>query len=159
MAKAAAAQAGKKSKKKRGFGSTLLFVLFILGLMVVKPAVALVTAIGLAPTLVAMIVESGEFRAVRVRTIFAFNLTGVIPYVVKYWFRSDLEMLLQDFTQMWLFIVMYGAAAAGMVVLWAAPVVVATLVQMRNFDQVKKINKVEEDLVEEWGESVRQTDT
>ena len=158
-AKAGGKQSAKKKKKtsgKKGIGSTFFFVLFIIGLMAVKPAVALVAAIGLAPTMVAVIVETGQFRGVRVRTIFAFNLAGVIPFVFKYWLQSDLEALLRDFTELWLFIVMYGAAAAGMLILWIAPLIVATMVQMANQEKIKKINKTEDQLVEEWGPKVNQ---
>jgi len=132
-----------------------IVVILIAGLGVVlafAPAHLLLIAVGMAPTLATWLSSQKEDHALKLPTILAFNLTGVMPFAVKLWqagrgFDPLIEMLVRIDT--WL--IMYGAAGLGMLILWLAPQVAAYTLQVRAVERRRSIERQQRRLAEEWG--------
>lgn len=158
MAKAQTLQAGKPAKpakRRKGGKSSFMLVLLLVGaIMAVEPVVGLVLTFGLAPAVVALFTEMGPFRLVRMRTIFLFNAAGVVPYCAKYWESGDIAAFYAELSDPYLWVVMWGAAVLGYFLLWLSPQVAAAIEQSNNRDKIKRIQKLQRELVEEWGGSV-----
>ncbi len=155
MAKALS-QKGVSARRRKSSGKStfLLFVGLIGAIMILQPAVALVLAIGLAPSLVALFTEMGPLRRLRMRSVFLFNLAGVLPYCVKYWQAGDVSAMVSDMSQPYLWAIMYGSAAFGYFMLWLCPQIAAGVAQATNKEKIKRLQKTQAELREEWGGQV-----
>lgn len=132
-----------------------IIVIAMAGLGIVlafAPAHSLLIVVGMAPTLAAWLASQREDHALRLPTILAFNLTGVLPFAIKLWragkgFDNLIEMLVRIDT--WL--IMYGAAGLGLLVIWLAPQVAAYTLQLRAVERKRSIERQQRRLAEEWG--------
>ena len=118
------------------------------------PAAAIVGVIGMLPTFVYWFVDSHVYRAMRLKTIFTFNLAGVVPYVFKAIDASGYEgvgSVLSDSVSM---IFMLGAGALGVMVLGVAPNIAALFMQMAANDRVRKIEDQQKKLLDIWGDEI-----
>lgn len=116
------------------------------------PAHLLLVAVGMAPTLASWLSSQREDHALKLPTILAFNLTGVMPFAIKLWlagrgFNALLEMLVRIDT--WL--IMYGAAGLGLLIIWLAPQVAAYTLQVRAVERKRSIERQQRRLADEWG--------
>lgn len=151
-----ASSGAAKSKKRAGGGrSTLLLCLMLLGaIMLFRPSVSLVLAVGMAPSLVALFTEVGMLRALRMRTIFLFNMAGALPFCVKHWQLDDLGAIVDDITGLSMVVTIYGTAMLGYFLLWLCPHIAAAVVQSGNREKLSRIDGLQQDLRREWGPGV-----
>ena len=138
----------KSGKKKRG---GLWFTLFLLACMVLLRQSSGLLLVGILPSIVSFVVDDTPRRA-WFKTVFAFNLSGVLPYVFNLFFLQGnsaraLQHQMSDFT-MWLII--YGCAAAGWVVLWICPQVMEVLLRYHYVSRIDFHQKKKADLAEEY---------
>lgn len=152
---AQASTVSDKKGKSKGGGMTGKFssVVMILAALVFFPTTLLLAA-GMLPTLVAAIVERDNSRAAPL-TVGPANLCGVMPFLLPLWLKdhslASVTDLLGD-PMTWL--VMYGAAAAGWVIYYAVPPLVATIVIARIQARINDLENANEELVEQWGRTV-----
>ena len=155
-ATAAGAARNAKPGKRRGGNLMLLCVLIGAGLAVAYPALASFLLVGLAPTLVAKIVETPSERHLA-KCVGLLNLAGLIPIALAYvklgLTMPGLARLLGDPIN-WAAI--YGAAAAG----WGLHLSVATLsvaMARRALDRQNRLLALrQKQLAHEWGPEVAQ---
>ena len=117
----------------------------------VSPAMAALTVVGLAPTLAAWLVDQHVYRPLRLRTIFLFNVSGIVPYLVTIWnsgkgFSSAIGIMSDIYS--WL--IMYGAAALGLAALWIGPQLASTARQMMASDRARRLGKIRRQMIKEW---------
>ena len=162
MAKASATAGtarGAKPGKRRGGSLVLLGVLTAAGFAVAYPALAAFLLVGLAPTLVAKIVETPSERHLT-KCVGLLNLAGVLPVAVSLaklgFTMPGLARLLADATN---WAAMYGAAAAG----WGLHLSVATLSVTMARRKLERQNRLlalrQKQLIHEWGPEVAASDT
>jgi hypothetical protein len=135
----------------------VLLVLFLIPAALLFLPSTLVLAIGMAPTLVALVVDRDPEKYAAI-TVGPVNFCGVLPSLIVLW-QSGHEMsgavrLLADPLN---WVVMFGAAAAGWVILFTVPPAVAAFLVHRNEAEIKRLTAHQEDLVEEWGPEVAQS--
>lgn len=156
MAKAAA-KAEKSTKKqpqtKRSRLTPFLIYLCLGGLLFVSPPIAALAILGLIPTFVILFIDVAPEKATRLNTMFAFNLSGVLPYLMELWSKgATLSHLMEIIGDLVAWTVMLGAAGVGAAMLWLCPILAAGVQQMLNFDRAARLEKRREQLLEEWGE-------
>lgn len=150
--------AKKKKPTASGGGGRLKWVGITLGfglILFVSPAMAALTVVGLAPTLAAWLVGQGPFKNQRLRTIFLFNASGLMPYLIAVWgsgkgFSAALAIMSDIFS--WL--VMYGTAALGLAALWLAPQIAATFRQMAASERARRLGRMRQKIIRKWGNEI-----
>lgn len=146
----------KRRKQPKGNGGTLILLMMLLGVAIIyRPALVILMGAGLIPTFVAWLTDSHAFRDYRIRIIFAFNVAGCIPYIISINQQAgnfDLAMkVVSDFNS---YLVMYGFAAVGWVIVFVAPTVAAFVLQMLAKGRLNRINQEKAKMITEWGKSV-----
>ena len=151
-------EAAKPKPKPAGRGSEALGLLVacggILFLSVVALPVCVLLVVGMIPTIVAYIVDQTPRRTLTL-TVGPLNLAGTVPYCFQLWFGVDtMHSLSQYLTNVWVWLVMYVAAAIGWLLHLGMPVIVHFLLE-RSLDRRKtKLVQVQKKLRAEWGDDV-----
>ena len=107
---------------------------------------------GMAPTLVSFFVERRPGNSSST-CVLLFNLAGLIPVLGLAWSGPNTggTGTLGDMLN-WLII--YGAAATGVIVAWASPHFVALFSQIFSGSRISKIKARQKELYDEWGTKV-----
>jgi hypothetical protein len=154
VAKKKAAPVAKKAggKSRKGMVAAWISALVItLVLVTTAPTVAMFIGAGLAPTLAAALIDRDpeKFAAISVG---ALNLAGLSPYVVRMFiYPGAAQMMMSD---MFIWLVIYGAAAVGWGFYIGFPVVAVRLADLRAEWRVRELKRRQETLVEDWGPEV-----
>jgi hypothetical protein len=111
-----------KKKRKGGLGSQLTVLFLVLGIIVGLRQSSVILLIGILPSAVAYFVDETPRRS-WFKTVLAFNLAGVVPYLMEVFFMhaNNMEAVqtrLGDFS-MWA--IMYLFAAMGWMTIWLCP--------------------------------------
>lgn len=142
------------AKKGAGLGLGVALLGFVAAVILI-PAAAMLLLVGLAPTIASWLANQSPNRKNQILTVFAFNLAGIMPYLAKVMYSSrGVNEVIEITTNVFAWLVMYGAVGAAMVMLLAAPQVAALVLQMMAHDRLKSIAASQARLVEEWGEAV-----
>lgn len=111
--------------------------------------------VGLLPTFSALLSDQSRYKGTRLRTVFAFNLTGLLPFFVEvYYDGQGLMSAVDQFLNLYFWLVVYGAAGLGSLALLAAPHISAVLMQAMAEDRLDRITKEQSKILGEWGEEV-----
>jgi len=147
---------GRQASTRRQHRGTSTLFFLCLGIMVVfAPVLTALLLVGLLPTIVILLVDTGPEKLSRLSAMFGFNASGVLPYAVALW-ESGLQMqhftsLVSDITA---WAIIYGAAGAGAAAIWLGPVIAAFVQQLWNADRIGGLDRERKALIAEWGEEV-----
>jgi hypothetical protein len=151
-----AGKAGKAGKSRIGMAFAWISALvIILVLVTTAPAVAMFVGAGLAPTLAAALIDRDpeKFAAISVG---ALNLAGLSPYVVRMFVSPGAaQMMMSD---MFVWLVIYGAAAMGWGLYMGCPIIAVRLADLRAEWRVRELKRRQESLAEDWGPEVTDPD-
>jgi hypothetical protein len=140
-------------RPKRKVVSTALWIMVPL-VMVVAPATVLLLVLGLLPTIVAWFVDRREEKYAAY-CVGGFNLSGVMPYLFVLWASGN---RMHDFYLIaknpFAWLVMLGAAALGWLANYWAPQVAMRVRRIRDRNEVSRLRKRQEQILEEWGPEV-----
>jgi hypothetical protein len=149
-------RAAAKPKRRRGSEAVGLFVSCgaILFLSVVALPVCVLLVLGMVPSIVAYIIDQTPRRTLTL-TVGPLNLAGTIPYCMQLWFGTDtMHALAPYLTSVWVWLVMYVAAAIGWLLHLGMPVIVHFLLE-RSIDRRKnRLAQIQKRLRAEWGDEV-----
>lgn len=156
MAKKTANPAPVRARGKGGSGLGVWVVLAMFVAAVIWiPAVAALLIVGLAPSIVSWLANRSANRQNQLLTVLAFNMAGVAPYLAKVLHSPQgLNMVMEITGNVFSWLVMYGSAAAAMVVLLAAPQAAALVLQLMAQERLKNVARAQQALIDEWGEAV-----
>jgi hypothetical protein len=126
----------------------------ILFLSVVALPVCVLLVVGMVPTIVAYIIDQTPRRTLTL-TVGPLNLAGTVPYCFQLWFGVDtMHSLGLYMTSVWVWLVMYVAAAIGWLLHLGMPVIVHFLLE-RSLDRRKaRLVQTQKKLRTEWGDDV-----
>jgi hypothetical protein len=160
--KTAAAKGTAKSKEasaksgKKAFFLLLLLLMPVAGLLL---PTTMVLVVAMVPTIVAWIVDPSPGRHLTI-TVGCLNFAGSL------WFIHDLWAMGQTFAAVaptlgnlmaWLAALL--GAGAGWVIFWVTPHITRSVAAAKSSVRLNRIRKAQEELVELWGEPVRDTAT
>jgi hypothetical protein len=146
---------GRAGRAARRGGVPVTFaIIVVVGLaLTALPLCALVLA-GTLPTAVAAIVDRHRRRYLA-RTVGAMNLAGVMPSALRMWEAGiSFDSLRQVIDSPYSWLIMYGAAAAGWVLYFCVPPVVAMVLEIKVDEAKHRLEARAKALIEEWGEEV-----
>ena len=147
-----------KPKPARRGGSEAVGLVVLSGavlfLSVVALPVCVLLVVGMTPSIVAYIVDQTPRRTLTL-TVAPLNLAGTAPYCMQLWFGVDTMHALGTFIgDVWVWLVMYLAAAFGWLLYLGMPVIVHFLLE-RSIDRRKaRLVQIQKKLRAEWGEEV-----
>lgn len=146
-----AQRSGKNSLRNAGIGIAVFFGV----LLFVAEGLAVFLVMGLAPSMVSLFAERAKDRANRVQTIAAFNIAGVLPFaveIVRAGSSLDAASAVLGNASAWL--VIFGAAGTGFLLLAIAPQITAAILQTVKSDRLKRVDKKRREMIAEWGHAI-----
>lgn len=146
----------RKKSGKRGSFSLLLLLLCVgvLGLMVVAAPALILLSVGMAPTLVAMFIDRDPQKYAAI-SVAALNFAGLSPYLVEFLFgNADVSRAIELVSNVFVLVVIYGAASAGWVLVLFLPPVAAIVIRGMSDNRIQSARKAQRQLIEEWGPDV-----
>ena len=123
---------------------------FIVGTIVFLPS-SLLLAVGLVPTFVSVFIVRRNKRS-KAFTIGSINLAGCVPFLLDLWTKGNtIEKSMDLFTNPFVIVVMYGAAAFGYALYWAVVSIVSGIMYKKAVKETKVLRERQVELVERWG--------
>ncbi len=149
-------RADKKRKKRQSGGEgvaiVLLMVLLFMVIAFMRWQVAVLILGGMFPTFILMITGRGIWHTQRLMTVGLLNLAGIVPYALRLWDSPESFQFLASNILTWL--LMWGAASLGYMLLFVGPFMASVVVQHLNKERLKKLLKIRQATIDEWGPEV-----
>lgn len=146
------ARGGAKGGAKGG--KVLMVLAAIIALAIVAAPTALVFAVGLLPTIVALLVErdAGRYGAISVGSM---NFCGVFPSAIALWRDGHtVQDALNTIANPYDLAVMFGAAGVGWLLYFGLPPLVGSLLVQKHEAEIRRIESQQSALQEEWGPDI-----
>lgn len=156
-------EAGEKRKtlssaglRKMSFKHKLLLIVFSLLMMGLLRTGFVFFVIGMLPAIVAYYMDVTKMRYT-FKSVFAANLSGMMPYITKIIHNGPSSTLLQEVmgnSMTW--VIIYGSAMVGWMLVKVCPMVAQTMVAGVHQTQLKRYEWLQKKLEGEWGPEVKQ---
>ncbi len=154
------AKGGKKKKvagKRRGTMMAIWIAALVVAvvLLATAPMVAMFIGAGLAPTLTAALIDRDPEKHAAV-SVGSLNLAGLSPYVIRMFTHPGAAQ--QMMSDMFVWLVVYAAAAVGWGFYLGFPIIAVRLADIRAEWRVRDMKRRQEKLIEDWGPEVADPD-
>lgn len=145
----------RKTRKKRGGGlSATVLAVTLIGVIFAALPTATVLFVGMAPTLVAFIVDMTPGRFL-MRCVAGMNLAGVAPFLHGLWTRGHtMSHALDIVTDVFAWFTIYGASAIGWMLFLGLPGVVSMARMLNGKRRIYMLREKQKQLINEWGDSI-----
>ena len=145
-----------RPRRKSAFGIKAIIYLFLFfGVVISALPTAMVLAVGLVPTIVALIVDITPGRYLT-RCVVGLNIAGISPFMHKLWTGgNDMMTAVGIVTDSVAWLVIYGAAAMGWLLFMGFPGTVAVFQTLNAKRRIYMMQEKQKSLLEEWGDSIR----
>jgi hypothetical protein len=138
--------------KKRSAAFLYVMLAIPIGLMIIPTVIVLVVA--LVPTGVAFIMERGKGYYGGL-TVGAMNLAGAPPYLADLWTQAHtVQVALGIITNVFAWLVFYGAAMFGWAVYSTTPAAVSAFMTMTVGHRITGMRAQQRELLQKWGPDV-----
>jgi hypothetical protein len=148
--------APRRPKVARG-GLYLLmlgFSVVAVALLVVAAPALILLFVGMAPTAVALLIDRDAEKHAAI-SVAMLNFAGLSPYLADFVLGSaSLGQAMAQVYTVFVLVVIYGAAAAGWVLVLLLPPVSAIVLGGLTDSRIQALRKEQKQLVEDWGEGV-----
>jgi hypothetical protein len=136
-------------KTKRDARKPLLLATLALVLLFAALPTATVLALGMAPTLAAMVVDVTPGRYL-MKCVAGMNFAGVVPFLHRLWSTGhDLHVALDIVTDIFVVFVMYASAGLGWLLFFGFPSAVATCRSLNAKRRIYFLREKQKNLLEE----------
>jgi hypothetical protein len=147
----------EKPKRRVSRAGLVVLALFSIPAALLFLPTTLLLAIGMVPTLVALVVDRDPEKYAAI-TVGPINFCGVLPSAISLWQAGhEMSQAVALLAEPLNWLIMYGAAAAGWMIYFTLPPAVAAFLAHRNESEIKSLTEHQEKLVEEWGPEVAQS--
>jgi len=128
-------------------------LLFATGLFLFLPTVLLLTVVML-PTAVALVVDRSASRSGWL-CVGGLNFAAAAPFLFDLWFDDhSLEHATAIISDVFVIMMVYGAAALGWLLYMTTPQIIGTFMQMTSTRRIANLKAQQKRLLEEWGSEV-----
>jgi hypothetical protein len=153
LRKAKANQAATTSAKKGGSRIMIVSISVLVLLFAALPTTILL-AVGMTPTLVALVVDITPGRYLT-RCVAGLNVTGTVPFIGTLWSGvNDISSAIAIVSDPFAWLSMYGAAAIGWLLFLGLPGVVTVLRTLNAKRRVNALRETQQELLHEWGDTL-----
>jgi hypothetical protein len=141
-------------RPQMGSGKLILWSVAFVGVMFVFTGSVLLIVVGMAPTLVAFLIDRTP-KKYAAFCMGGLNFAGVFPWILKLWAASPgvKEAIVITFNPFNM-IVMYGAAAFGWMIYQIVPPVVAAMIAVNAQHRIAQLRGRQKELIKEWGDAI-----
>jgi hypothetical protein len=153
---AEAAHRPVRPKPRQGIGTvtTLLIGVAFVGMGAFAAPTCILLLIGLAPSIVAYVVDRDERRMLTF-TVAPLNLAGLAPYLLQLWAGPDnMVAVVRLLSSVYVWLVVYLAAGAGWLLFMGMPAIVSAVIEHSLDRRKAKLGAVQKDLRAVWGVEV-----
>jgi hypothetical protein len=134
----------------------LFLILFSLLMMGILRTGFVFFVIGMLPAIVAHYMDVSKYRYT-FKSIFAANLSGMMPFITKIIFTGPSSTLLQEtMGSLTTWITIYGAALIGWLLIKICPMIAQIMVSGVHQTQILRYDWLQKKLESEWGDEVKQ---
>ncbi len=142
--------------KKKGSAKIMAFLIISsIALVILLKTTFIFLILGMLPTIVAYYVDVSKSRNT-FHTVFACNLSGVLPFVVDLFAHDNNTQSMQMFMgDLRVFFIMYLSAGFGYVLVNTSPHLAAFIINLFNQRHIARLNASQKKLLEEWGPGIR----
>ena len=159
MAKASAKPAVKapvaaRSRSGATGGKGLMVLAAIIALAIVAAPTALIFAVGMVPTVVALLIDrdAGRYGAIAVGSL---NFCGVFPSAIDLWQAGHtVQQALDTISNPYDLAIMFGAAGVGWLLYFGLPPLIGALLVQRHEAEIRRIEERQAALQKEWGPEI-----
>jgi len=130
-----------------------LTIMGIIGIIFVLRLSSIFLLIGMLPALVVILVDQHPEKLWS-KTVFAFNLAGVYPYIYDLYYHQKPEgtaAILKQMSDSSMWLVVYGAAAGGYLAMWLCPQLAEFFMRIVNKRRIQNHQNKLRYLNDEWG--------
>lgn len=114
----------------------------------------LLFAVGMVPTLVALIVDRSREKLAAL-VVGSLNFSGVMPSAIVLWRDGHtVSAVLRILSDPIDWLTMFGAAGLGWLIYYSVPPLVAELTSLQHQREIDRYEQRQKALVEEWGKAV-----
>ena len=154
---AAVAKAATMPKKAgRGIMGVVMAVFFAIIAVSMLPT-TLILVVGMMPAAVAYFVDTSRERSLGPTVLF-LNFAGVLPSLFKLWQHGHtVDRALDLIMQPTMMLIMLLPAAFGWMLYFYVPMLVSGLLRRNAEMRIRRIEKDQEYLIEQWGSAVAQS--
>lgn len=143
-----------KRRRRSGGGNIWTFLLLIIPAALVVMSTTILFMIGMIPTVVAYVIDRDPEKPAPI-TVGALNFCGCLPFAINLWLQGNtLAKLGTMLVNPMIWLVMYGAAAAGWAFYFGIPPMVASAEVMRAEKRIAELRQRKAELVGAWGPDV-----
>ena len=136
------------------YALALAFSILAIGLLVFAAPALIVLFVGMAPTAVAIFIDRDPQKNASI-SVATLNIAGLSPYLVDFILgTASFNKAIGLVTDVFVLVVIYGAAAAGWVLVLILPPVSAIVLAVMADSRIAALRKEQRQLVEDWGEGV-----
>ena len=135
-------------------GKVMMILGTIIAVSIVAAPTALVFAVGLVPTIVALLVDrdAGRYGAV---TVGSLNFCGVFPSAIHLWQGGHtVQDALNTIANPYDLAIMFGAAGIGWLLYFGLPPLIGSLLVQKHEAEIRRIEGRQKALQEEWGADI-----
>jgi hypothetical protein len=137
-------------------GALPLMVLLVAALTILPTTI--VVAVGLVPSLVALVVDDSRKRYL-FRSVLGMNLAALWPFLERLWVHgNDVRMAMVIVSDVYTWAAIYGAAGLGWMMFLGLPTVMESYKKFAADRRIRKLTQAQEKLREEWGSVLPQAD-
>lgn len=148
------ARSSNGAKGQAKGGKVLMALAAIIGLAIVAAPTALIFAVGMLPTIVALLVDrdAGRYGAIAVGSL---NVCGVFPSAIDLWQAGHtVQQALDTIANPYDLAVMFGAAGVGWLLYFGLPPLIGALLVQRHEAEIRRIEARQSALQKEWGPDI-----
>ena len=126
-------------------GASVLFII---------PQVFILLLFGLAPTIVAYVVDKSE-KKYAFFSVGGMNIAGVIPSLFELWSgKNSISAAMDILTEPLNLLIMFSGAAFGWIIYLFVPPVETTLLTVVGHHKISVLRSEQKKMIKEWGEGV-----
>lgn len=141
-------------RRTRSSSKILTISVLVVVLLLAALPTAMVLAVGLAPTLVALIVDTTPGRYL-MRCVAGLNLAGILPFLHKLWLGGhSMGAAFSIVSDLYAWLVIYSAAAIGWLLFLGVPGAVAVFRQLNARRRIYILREQQRMLLAEWGDAI-----
>jgi hypothetical protein len=130
------------------------FGVVTVALFVVAAPALILLFVGMAPTAVAILIDRDPEKHAAI-SVAMLNFAGLSPYLADFVLGSaSLGQAMALVSNVFVLVIIYGAAAAGWVLVLILPPVTSIVLASMTEARIEALRKEQKQLVEDWGEGV-----
>ncbi len=151
-----AARSSANARPRMSKRNRILLIIASLAMMAMFRTGFIFVIIAMMPSIVTYYIDASRKRYV-FKTIFACNLSGVMPFIGKILFYGPSSSVMQTImgdAGNWLLV--YGSALIGLLMVRVMPMIAHTLIGGFHTTQIARLSKNQKRIENEWGDEVTQ---